>query len=147
MEDVRVVANSPINSPIAGRNSSDLEYGSSVLIGGTNFGFSEEQILILEECVVEAKERCSGLGTSKYFEDEIESIQRQLDWLKCTVKEQKPHQDKGMFTETCDRDGRASDLSLVGQAMSLKSRVTGLLRELDEMEWEDKSTDARDWDD
>jgi hypothetical protein len=135
LEDVHVVAQSPMSSPKSKASSSgQVDCANCVVVGGTHFGFDEEQLMgALEECVIEVKERCSALETSEYFDQEIEDITRQLEQLRCSVnklREKDKAESQRMTTAAVDHG------PMYEQVLSLRSKVSQLLRELDEQEWD-----------
>jgi hypothetical protein len=140
LENVKVVATSPISSTKSDREWEDDKDEYPVIVGGSHFGFNSEQLGYLEVCVEEVKERlfCSTSEINSYFEQQIEAISSQLDILKCAMKERQSGDYPGHYL-AADGDDRSLWLD---QAMSLRNRVAGLLRELDEKEWENSSSDA-----
>jgi hypothetical protein len=138
LEDVHVVARSPISSPKSDHScqlQDDCE--NCVVVGGMHFGFDEKQLCVLEECVIDVKERCSALETSEYFNQEIESITSQLEQLRCTAKKLREKGDKGYAQPMAVDQGP----SMFEQVLCLRNKVMKLLRELDEKEWDDNSSD------
>lgn len=119
---------------LAESSESYFSTSSMVMVGGVNFGvgFSYADIVRLEACVVDAGDafglRGGGGAYSRYFEEEINELQdafRKLKARALTIKEE----DEGAEQRALDDEG------VQGEAMRLKSRISSLLRELDEQEW------------
>mmetsp|Transcript_3002 Transcript_3002/g.7481 ORF Transcript_3002/g.7481 Transcript_3002/m.7481 type:complete len:194 (-) Transcript_3002:290-871(-) len=101
----------------------------SCVVGGADFGFSD--LARLESCVVEARERCTA---GQYFEQELAAIERNFNEVKALVA----RQDGGLQG---GRDASCDDERLHGEARALSHKISQLLSELDEKEWDMGSDD------
>uniref|UniRef100_A0A7S0VRM1 Uncharacterized protein n=1 Tax=Hemiselmis tepida TaxID=464990 RepID=A0A7S0VRM1_9CRYP len=123
---------------VASSEVSDASFHStmSVMVGGEHFGFCMEDLVTLEACVIEASDLMESRGRSgepsadpcvAYFERELGELTRSFNALKVratTIREDEVAHSSPLEDEEIQREG-----------ISLKSRIAGLLRELDEQEW------------
>jgi len=116
---------------------SDASFHStmSVMVGGEHFGFSLDDLVTLEACVIEASDLMESRGRPgeapdpciEYFERELGDLTRSFNALKVratTIKEDEVSHSSPIEDEEIQQEG-----------LRLKARISGLLRELDEQEW------------
>mmetsp|Transcript_39324 Transcript_39324/g.76986 ORF Transcript_39324/g.76986 Transcript_39324/m.76986 type:complete len:218 (+) Transcript_39324:411-1064(+) len=106
----------------------------SVMVGGENFGFSFDDLITLEACVVEASDLVETRGGGeevdpcvKYFEKELGALTRSFNDLK--VRALCIHEDEESHSRPIE------DQDIQREGLRLKHRIAELLRELDEQEW------------
>mmetsp|Transcript_52099 Transcript_52099/g.129777 ORF Transcript_52099/g.129777 Transcript_52099/m.129777 type:complete len:194 (+) Transcript_52099:109-690(+) len=122
---------------VTASEGSDASFHStmSVMVGGEHFGFSLDDLVTLEACVIEASDLMDSRGRpgegrdpcAEYFERELGDLTKSFNALKVRAMSIREEE------EAHSRPIEDREIQLEGER--LKSRISCLIRELDEQEW------------